>query len=118
MKLLCSTLKGNMMTYLAIQTINSETDLEGHAFEANKKINFNLKQLNNQIELLPEKIEDLGGENPSALKYLSLVNETIHQNSLLVGFDYPKYEPNLAFSYDTKSKVYDPLNIYFKSLTR
>ncbi|WP_151809719.1 MULTISPECIES: hypothetical protein [unclassified Acinetobacter] len=106
------------MTYLAIQTINSETDLEGHAFEANKKINFNLKQLNNQIELLPEKVEDLGGENLSVLKYLSLVNETIHKNSLLIGFDYPKYDANLAFSYDTKSKIYDPINSYFKSLTR
>lgn len=106
------------MSSLAIQTLNVSTDLDDHAFAANKKINFNLKQLNSQIELLPESIEDLGGEKLSTLKYLSLINETIYKNSLLIGFDYPKIEADLAFALNTKSKVYDPINKYFISLTR
>lgn len=106
------------MSYLAIQTLNASTDLDDHAFEANKKINFNLKQLNNQIELLPESFEELGGGKLSTLKYLSLINETIYKNSLLIGFDYPKIETDLAFALNTKSKVYDPINKYFISLTK
>ncbi|HGH3299412.1 TPA: hypothetical protein ACJKZ7_003979, partial [Acinetobacter baumannii] len=63
------------MACLSIQTLNMRTDVDGYAFEANKKINFNLKQLNNDIELLPENIQDLDENNLSILKYLRQISE-------------------------------------------
>ncbi len=33
------------MACLSIQTLNMRTDVDGYAFEANKKINFNLKSV-------------------------------------------------------------------------
>ncbi|WP_099475523.1 hypothetical protein [Acinetobacter pittii] len=106
------------MAFLSIQTINMQNDLDGHAFEANKKINSNLTQLSNEIKLLPESIVDLSGEKLSLLKYLSQINETIYKNSLLLGFDYPKYEEDITFAFNTLEKVYEPINKYFISIVK
>ncbi|MBJ9958385.1 hypothetical protein [Acinetobacter courvalinii] len=102
------------MSYYSIQLIK-EHDLEGSAFEANKKINFNLQQINSDIELLPVS-NNMKPENDSELLYLRKVYECLKRNSKLIGFEYPEFEVNFEFAFKTKEKIYNPINEYFKSL--
>ena len=78
-----------------IQLLDMHQDTGDSTFKANKKINHNLAQISPNVRLLPEHPTDPNVKGMSFLKYLSLVNETIHHNSLLIGFDYSLLEKTL-----------------------
>lgn len=99
-----------------IQLLDMHQDTGDTTFNANKKINHNLAQLNSSIRLLPEHPNDPSVKDMSFLKYLSLVNEIIHHNSRLIGFDYPLIEKNLGFAHKAAGKVYGPVAEYFEKL--
>lgn len=101
------------MSVYSIQTIDLDKDLQDKAFEANKKINFNLKQINDNAKLLPVSLNDPIIQDMSECKYLRTVYEVIQSNSKLIGFNYPDIEVDLAFAFKTKEKIYKPISEYF-----
>ncbi|MEN5171583.1 hypothetical protein ABE427_02450 [Acinetobacter higginsii] len=105
------------MSFFNIQLIKQE-DLDGRAIEANKKINFNLKQINKEVELLPDDLKKTESERVSELYYFRQIYECISRNSKLIGFKYPDIEMDFSFSVNTKDKIYEPINSYFKSLIK
>ena len=105
------------MIKLNLHVLDFHEDTKGKAFDANTKININLKQLNGNIELLPESEDDERIQDMSELKYLRTVYEILYENSKLIGFDYPLIESDLSFAFNTKDKIYIPINNYFVKLT-
>lgn len=99
-----------------ILLLDMHQDTGDTTFKANQKINHNLAQINPNIRLLPESANDPDVNGMPFLKYLSLVNKTIHHNSLLIGFDYPLLEKNFAFAHQAAIKVYKPIAEYFEKL--
>ena len=99
-----------------ILLLDMHQDTGDTTFKANQKINHNLAQLNPNIRLLPESINDPDVNGMPFLKYLSLVNKTIHHNSLLIGFDYPLREKNSAPAHQVVEEVYKPIAEYFEKL--
>ena len=100
-----------------IQLLDMHQDTGDSTFKANKKINHNLAQISPNVRLLPEHPTDPNVKGMSFLKYLSLVNETIHHNSLLIGFDYSLLEKNFGFAHQATEKIYRPIAEYFEKLT-
>lgn len=86
-------------------------------FIANQKINHNLLQINKDVKLLPESPSDASIKNLPFLKYLHVVNEIIHHNSMLIGFSYPLLEINTESPPEIVKKVYQPISEYIQTLT-
>ena len=100
-----------------ILLLDMDQDTGDTTLKANQKINHNLAQINPNIRLLPENPNDPDVKGLSFSKYLNLVNETIHHNSLLIGFDYPLREKNSAPAHQVVEEVYRPIAEYFEKLT-
>lgn len=99
-----------------ILLLDMDQDTGDTTFKANQKINHNLAQLNPNIRLLPESVNDPDVNGMPFSGYSNLVNETIHHNSLLIGFDYPLREKNSAPAHQVVEEVYKPIAEYFEKL--
>lgn len=102
--------------HVTIQLIDLDKDLKELALKANKKINFNLKQINKSVKLLPESADDPKIKGVSYLYYLKAINEIIHSNSKIIGFDYPLLGKDVSLLLFTDKKVYQPIAKYFLTL--
>lgn len=106
------------MSIYTIELIDLDKDLQDKAFKANKKINFALKQVNQNVKLLPESVNDPIIQDMSECMYFRTIYEVIQSNSNLIGFNYPDIEINFTFAYKTKEKVYKPISEYLLTLIK
>lgn len=104
--------------YLTIQLIDLDKDLKDLALRANKKINFNLKQINKSVKLLPESIDDPQIKGVSSLQYFKTVNEIMYANSKIIGFDYPLLEEDVSSLILIEKQIYQPIAKFFLTLIK